>query len=165
MDTGAGSWALDPRFWALAREIRVRSDHRPEPILFSDTSRRLIHPGTLVQQELRKPMNQQDKVLIVLTTCPAQAVADQIAQTLVGEHLAACVNQIPGIRSIYMWKGQVQTDAEVQLVIKTTERGFESLKARLAALHPYELPELIGIPVCAGSEKYLAWVRDTVKSS
>jgi periplasmic divalent cation tolerance protein len=108
-------------------------------------------------------MNPQDKILVVLSTCPTPEVAQAIAHALVSEGLAACVNQVTGVRSTYIWKGAVQTDAEVLLAIKTTETGFAALEKRLLSLHPYELPEVVAIPVCAGSEKYLQWVRDTVK--
>jgi periplasmic divalent cation tolerance protein len=108
-------------------------------------------------------MTDKEKVLIALTTCPAAPIANRIAETLVGEGFAACVNQISGITSTYLWQEQVQTDTETLLLIKTTEAQFESLKARLVALHPYELPELVAIPVCAGAENYLDWIRDTVK--
>jgi periplasmic divalent cation tolerance protein len=108
-------------------------------------------------------MTDKEKVLIALTTCPAAPIANRIAETLVGEGFAACVNQISGITSTYIWQEQVQTDTETLLLIKTTEAQFESLKARLVALHPYELPELVAIPVCAGAENYLDWIRDTVK--
>ena len=77
--------------------------------------------------------------------------------------MAACVNQIPGVTSTYIWRGKLQTDAEVVLMMKTTEAKFGALKTRVKELHPYELPELIAIPVCAGAENYLAWVRDTVE--
>lgn len=110
-------------------------------------------------------MNEKDKLIVVLTTCPSQEVASQLSRALVTEQLAACVNAIPGISSTYIWKGKVQTDGEVLLMIKTTEARFEAVKTRVAALHPYELPELMAIPVCAGAENYLAWVRENVKSS
>lgn len=107
-------------------------------------------------------MIEQDKVLIALTTCPTAEVAERIAIALVTEGLAACVNRVPGITSTYIWEGAVQSDAEVLLIIKTTDARFEVLKERLAGLHPYELPELVAIPVCAGSERYLGWVRQNV---
>jgi len=113
----------------------------------------------------RKSMTEKAKVLIVLTTCPSKEVGVQISEALVREHLAACVNRVPAVSSTYIWKGAVQTDEEVMLVIKTTEARFEAVKSRLTDLHPYELPELIAIPVCAGAENYLEWVRDNVKSS
>ena len=108
-------------------------------------------------------MTEKEKIIIAMTTCPAAPIANRIAETLVGEGFAACVNQITGITSTYIWQDQVQTDTETLLLIKTTEGRFESLKTRLAAIHPYELPELVAIPVCAGTENFLDWVRDTVK--
>ena len=106
----------------------------------------------------------QDKVLFVLTSCPTREVAETISRALVTERLAACVNQIAGVQSTYIWDGEVQSDTEFLLAIKTTEGQIEALKTRVAALHPYELPELIALPVCAGSERYLDWVRQTVAS-
>ena len=76
--------------------------------------------------------------------------------------MAACINQIPGVTSTYIWRDVLQTDVETVLMIKTTSGKFEALKARVKELHPYELPELIAIPVCAGAENYLSWVRETV---
>lgn len=107
-------------------------------------------------------MTQNNKVLIAMTTCPSDEIAKTLAEALVTERLAACVNRLPGT-STYIWNGAVQSEAEVVLIIKTTEERLEALKARVKQLHPYELPELIAIPVCAGAETYLAWVRDNVK--
>lgn len=76
-----------------------------------------------------------------------------------GEQLAACVNRVPGISSTYRWQGAVTTEREELLLIKTTARRFEALKSRLLELHPYELPELIAIPVERGHDAYLEWVR------
>ena len=85
-----------------------------------------------------------------------------LAETLGGERLAACVNRVPGIRSTYRWQGGVATDDEELLLIKTTAGRFEALKGRLLQLHPYELPELIAVPVEFGHTAYLDWVRQTV---
>lgn len=101
-----------------------------------------------------------DTVLLCYCTCPDVASAQALADALVGEHLAACVNRIPAIASTYRWKGQVVTDHEELLLIKTTATRFPALKERLVALHPYELPELIAVPVAEGHRPYLDWVRD-----
>ena len=101
-------------------------------------------------------------VLLCYCTCPDQASARQIAETLVGERLAACVNQLPGMQSTYRWQGAVTSDSEVLLLIKTTAARLPALQARLLVLHPYELPELIAVPVTSGHEAYLQWVRDGV---
>jgi periplasmic divalent cation tolerance protein len=94
----------------------------------------------------------------VLMTAPSAEVAANIARALVGEGLAACVNIVPGVRSIYCWKGDVCDDSEVLCVIKTCAERFEALRARIVALHPYEVAEIIALPITAGSAPYLAWI-------
>lgn len=107
-------------------------------------------------------MTDKADVVLAFTSCPSREVANQIARTLVVERLAACINQLPGVTSTYIWRDVLQTDVETVLMIKTTAKRFEAVKARVKELHPYELPELIAIPVCAGAENYLGWVRDAV---
>jgi len=104
-------------------------------------------------------MTESNRVLLCYCTCPNAASARHLAEALVSESLAACVNRIPGIQSTYRWKGEVTTDSEELLLIKTTAARFEALKERLLALHPYELPELIAVPVERGHTAYLDWVR------
>ena len=96
--------------------------------------------------------------LVVLVTTPSPERAAEIARALVEERLAACGNVVPGLRSIYRWEGKVQDDAEALLVLKTTRARFEALRDRVLALHPYEVPEVIALPVEAGSAPYLAWI-------
>ncbi len=103
-------------------------------------------------------------ILLALTTCPSAESAELIASALVTEGLAACVNQLPGTHSTYLWQGRLHRDSEVLLLIKTTSSQFATLETRLKALHPYELPELIAVPVCAGSQPYLDWVRQNTAS-
>lgn len=98
--------------------------------------------------------------LIVHCCVPDQDVADRIAVALVEEGLAACVNRLPGVVSTYRWDGQTRLDAELLLLIKTTRRQFEALRARIVALHPYELPEIIAVDVALGHAPYLAWVAE-----
>ncbi|PWK86665.1 divalent-cation tolerance protein CutA [Fulvimonas soli] len=100
-----------------------------------------------------------DPVLLCYCTCPDAASAQALADALVGEGLAACVNRLPGVRSTYRWRGEVNTDSEELLLIKTTAGRFAALEARLLELHPYELPELIAVPVERGHAAYLDWVR------
>jgi periplasmic divalent cation tolerance protein len=97
---------------------------------------------------------------VVLMTAPDAACAERIARALVGERLAACVNLVPGMRSIYRWEGAVQEEAEVLLVAKTRADRVVELEARVRALHPYDVPEVIALPVDAGSAAYLRWVRE-----
>jgi periplasmic divalent cation tolerance protein len=103
-----------------------------------------------------------DPVLLCYCTCPDAATGQALADALVGEGLAACVNRLPGISSTYRWQGKLVTDSEELLLIKTTETRFAALKQRLLALHPYELPELIAVPVAQGHPAYLDWVRASV---
>lgn len=100
-----------------------------------------------------------DAVLLCYCTCPDAASARRIAEALVDERLAACVNQLSGIRSTYRWEGAVHSDAEELLLIKTTDTRLGALKRRLLELHPYDVPELIAVPVAQGHEAYLDWVR------
>jgi periplasmic divalent cation tolerance protein len=99
---------------------------------------------------------------IVFCTCPDDATAARLARTLVDERLAACVNVIAGVSSTYRWKDTVQTEGEALLVIKTTAERLDAMQARLVALHPYELSEMLAIEPAAGSAPYLAWIdRET----
>jgi len=103
-------------------------------------------------------------ILVAFCTCPDPETAQRIATALVTEKLAACVNQLAGVRSTYLWKGELQNDSEVLLVIKTTISKLATVEARIKALHPYEVPEFIALPVIAGSEEYLDWVRQNIRS-
>lgn len=98
-------------------------------------------------------------VRVVLVTAPG-ADAETLARALVGERLAACVNVVAGIRSIYRWEGEVQADDEALLVIKTTEARLDALVARVNALHAYDLPEVLALPAAGGSPAYLDWVAE-----
>jgi len=100
------------------------------------------------------------KLVLVLTTIGADADAAALARTLVEERLAACVNVLPAMTSIYRWKGNVEQDREQQLLIKTTVERVDALEARLRQLHPYELPEFIRLEGEA-SAAYAEWVGDS----
>ncbi|HTB65479.1 MAG TPA: divalent-cation tolerance protein CutA [Steroidobacteraceae bacterium] len=96
--------------------------------------------------------------ILVLCTCPDESVALDIARVLVKEGLAGCVNRLPAVTSIYQWQGRVCEESEQLLMIKTIPARYEALEMRLKALHPYEIPEIIAIPVVNGSSPYLAWL-------
>ena len=100
--------------------------------------------------------------VVVLVTAPSAEKAAEIARTVVEERLAACGNVLPGVRSIYRWKGQVQEDAEVLLLLKTQRTRFPELRDRILALHPYEVPEVLALPVEAGSDAYLDWIAQSM---
>lgn len=97
--------------------------------------------------------------LVVLCTCPDDQTARGIATALLAAKVAACVNCVTGIRSLYRWEGQIREDAEVLLVIKTTASRYAALQALLEAAHPYDVPEIIALPVTAGADPYLDWLR------
>jgi len=97
--------------------------------------------------------------ILILCTCPSQNEADAVATTLLEERLAACVNQLPGIKSLYRWEGRVKQDDEVLLLIKTTADLFERLEKTIKTLHSYETPEIIAVPIVAGSADYLRWIE------
>ena len=101
----------------------------------------------------------QSEYQIVFTTCPDPAVAEQIAQTLVAEGLAACVNILPAMHSIYTWKGKMESTTEHLLLIKSQAHRYPAIQDRLRALHPYELPEIIAVPITHGLPDYLAWLN------
>ncbi|MAG58068.1 MAG: divalent-cation tolerance protein CutA [Planctomycetes bacterium] len=99
-------------------------------------------------------------VRVVLCTAPAEGeVARDLSHALVQAGLAACVNRVPGAHSVYRWEGKVCDDAETLLIIKTTADRLPALIDRLTELHPYEVPEIIAIPVTGGAARYLEWVR------
>ena len=103
-----------------------------------------------------------EQVILALSTCPDEASARRLGAVLVTERLAACVNRVPGLQSLYFWDGSLRDDAEILLIIKTTVGRLPALEARLKALHPYEVPELLTVPVAGGNERYLDWVRSSV---
>ena len=98
--------------------------------------------------------------LLLLTTLDADADASTLARTLVDEGLAACVNILPAMRSIYRWKGAIEEAREQQLLIKTSPAAIDALKARILELHPYETPELLVLDA-DGSPAYLRWLEET----
>jgi periplasmic divalent cation tolerance protein len=99
--------------------------------------------------------------VVVLVTAPSADVAAALGRAIVEEELAACVNVVPGLRSIYRWQGKICDDAEVLCVFKTRTALVERLRERVVALHPYEVAEVIALPIVAGSAAYLRWVDDS----
>ena len=99
--------------------------------------------------------------VLALSTVGKAEDAERIARALVERGLAACVNVVPGVVSIYRWKGQIEREGELLLVIKTRTERFEALREALVSLHPYEVPELIVLPIMAGHAPYLAWLDES----
>jgi periplasmic divalent cation tolerance protein len=103
-------------------------------------------------------VDSSDNYIVVLCTAPDAQVGAEIGRGLVEQQLAACVNIVPGLRSIYSWQGEVKDDGEVQLLIKTRRARFEAVAQWIRANHPYTEPEIIALPIIAGSSTYLDWI-------
>ncbi len=100
-------------------------------------------------------------VRIVLCTVDTNEAAQRLAHGLIEERLAACVNIVPGLTSVFPWHGAVQTDQELLLIAKTTVSTYPELERRLRAEHPYDVPEILALPVAAGLSEYLNWVEES----
>lgn len=103
------------------------------------------------------------QVLLILTNVPDENVAHAIARSLVEQKLAACVNLLPGVRSVYRWQGAVEEATEVTMLIKSTQQRYAELEAAIRQAHPYEVPEIIAMPVASGFQPYLDWVGAETK--
>jgi len=106
----------------------------------------------------KDPIDPTSQVRVVLVTIPDVDTGAALARRVVGEHLAACGNVIPGLTSVYRWDGELQEDSEALLVLKTTEGALSGLMGRVMELHPYEVPEFLALPVTDGHVPYLRWV-------
>ncbi|GIW26957.1 MAG: divalent-cation tolerance protein CutA [Meiothermus sp.] len=100
--------------------------------------------------------------LTVFCTVPDLETARRIAHTVVHEELAACVNVLPGLTSVYRWQGQVEESSELLLIIKTRQERYPALETRIKALHPYQVPEIIAHEIETGSQSYLEWIGQSV---
>jgi periplasmic divalent cation tolerance protein len=103
-------------------------------------------------------------LLVILCTFPDGGTAQRIGRMLVEEGLAACVNVLPGVQSIYRWEGKVETAEEVLALVKTTEKRYAGLETRLKELHPYDVPEIIALPVERAEAAYAKWVQEITDS-
>ena len=111
------------------------------------------------------PAGVEPQALLVFVTIASAEEGRALARDLVSSRLAACVNVIPGITSIYRWQNAVEESAETLLVLKTTPERYPELEAAIRSRHSYELPEILALPVAAGFEPYLAWVRASVEGA
>ena len=107
----------------------------------------------------------ENRALLVLTTVPDAAAAERIAQVLVEARLAACVNILPGVESIYRWQGAVTRSAELQLMIKTTTERYSTVEEAIRMHHPYDVPEVIAVPIDAASSTYLRWLFEETREA
>ncbi len=104
-------------------------------------------------------MTMQSTYQIILCTCPDKESAENIARQLINDKIAACINILPGITSIYTWQGNIETDQEHLLLIKTRKDRFQTVEKSIQTCHPYEIPEIIAIPVENGLAEYLQWIE------
>lgn len=100
--------------------------------------------------------------ILVLCACGSEAEAEEIADQLVSNHLAACVNISAPVRSVYRWQGQIESAPEWLLTIKTARERFEEVSAAIQSVHSYELPEIIALPITTGFAPYLKWITDSI---
>jgi uncharacterized protein involved in tolerance to divalent cations len=100
--------------------------------------------------------------LVVYITVESTEEGDRLARALVEEKLAACVNRIGGVRSTYAWKGEIETEEEQLLIVKTSAAAFDQLEHRVRELHSYEVPEIIAVPVVRGNRAYLKWMAEAL---
>ncbi|XP_044475384.1 protein CutA, chloroplastic [Mangifera indica] len=101
--------------------------------------------------------------IVVYVTVPNKEAGKKLAESIVKERLAACVNRVPGIESVYEWKGEIQTDSEELLIIKTRQSLLEALTEHVKANHEYDVPEVIALPITGGSHQYLEWVKKSTR--
>lgn len=109
-------------------------------------------------------MSDEPHYLLVLSTCPDQGSANHIAKVVVTEKRAACVNIVPGITSCFFWEGKMDTDDELLLIMKTTAENYPALETLIKEAHPYELPEIIAVPIRTGHSGYLDWITSNTQS-
>lgn len=108
-------------------------------------------------------MTQTSDYCLVMSTCPDAATAEALAGLLLESGAAACVNIVPGLRSLYYWQGRLEASAETLLLIKTRNDAYPRVESLLRARHPYELPEVVRVPIESGSVPYLDWINSQVK--
>ncbi|KAL3825248.1 hypothetical protein ACJIZ3_021277 [Penstemon smallii] len=101
--------------------------------------------------------------IVVYVTVPNKEAGKKLAESIVKERLAACVNRVPGVESVYEWKGEIQTDSEELLIIKTRESHLEALTQHVKANHEYEVPEVIALPILGGNLQYMEWIKNSTR--
>jgi periplasmic divalent cation tolerance protein len=105
----------------------------------------------------------QENQIVAFCTVPNRGTGERIARALVEERLAACVNLLPGLVSTYRWQGKVEQAAECLLIIKTAHSRFDTLRERIKSLHPYDVPEIIAMPISQGDAQYLKWISENTQ--
>jgi periplasmic divalent cation tolerance protein len=104
-----------------------------------------------------------EDAIVVFLTAPSGEEATRLADLLIGAHLAACVQILPEMESVYRWQGQIKRQSEILLIAKTTRGKFADLEREVRALHSYETPEIVAVPIVTGSQPYLDWLNESLK--
>lgn len=147
-----------PSLWRPARVERVVGGFS----LCHQKRWRCVDTALVMQTKVYGTVAEMSNELLVLVTAPSRDDAARIANALVEERLAACVNIVAAIESVYRWEGRVTTDREALLIIKTTAARYQQIEQRVKELHTYETPEVIAIKIDRGSSDYLSWLSDSV---
>ena len=116
-----------------------------------------------MEEIIEDVLSKEVEHLLVFATCPGSITAKQIAQDLVVNNVAACVNIVPGLTSYFRWSNKVVSDDEILLLIKTTSACLPAVEKRIKSLHPHELPEIIAVSIVDGLKGYLRWIEDSTK--
>ncbi|KAG8376107.1 hypothetical protein BUALT_Bualt09G0029000 [Buddleja alternifolia] len=123
----------------------------------AQTQNRKLHTMSMETSKTTVPS------IVVYVTVPNKEAGKKLAESIVKERLAACVNRVPGVESVYEWKGEIQTDAEELLIIKTRESLLEALTEHVKTNHEYEVPEVIALPITGGNLQYLEWIKNSTR--
>ncbi|CAI9116182.1 OLC1v1017266C1 [Oldenlandia corymbosa var. corymbosa] len=129
------------------------------PLLRSKVESRSVHSTNIRMEASSKTVPS----IVVYVTVPNKEAGKKLAESIVKARLAACVNRVPGIESVYEWKGEIQTDSEELLIIKTRESLLEALTEHVKANHEYEVPEVIALPITGGNIPYLEWLKNSTR--
>ncbi|KAL3514250.1 hypothetical protein ACH5RR_026967 [Cinchona calisaya] len=129
------------------------------PILRSKLGTRSVQSTNIRMEASNKTVPS----IVVYVTVPNKEAGKKLAESIIKEKLAACVNRVPGVESVYEWKGEIQTDSEELLIIKTRESLLEALTEHVKANHEYEVPEVISLPITGGNLQYLEWIKNTTR--
>lgn len=123
-----------------------------------------VYCNRIEQIDVLQDMNDKDafRALLIMTTVPDEAVAKKLARVLVERRLAACVHLLPPIRAVYRWQNAIEEATEVPVHIKSVQARYAELEAAIRELHPYEVPEIVAVPIAAGSQDYLGWLGEQV---
>ncbi|KAL9229149.1 hypothetical protein vseg_004647 [Gypsophila vaccaria] len=138
---------------------RLSLSHSSPSLLRLKEQSRRIYSTTMAEAAISNSVPS----IVVYVTVPNKEAGKKLAESIVKERLAACVNRVPGVESVYEWKGEIQTDSEELLIIKTRESLLGALTEHVKANHEYEVPEVIAMPITGGNAQYLEWLKNSTR--